>query len=103
LKNSKTLIFLDEVSNKRQLFIDNLQHPKIKNIYGHGLMIALEFESDHACQSIIEETLKGGVITFYFLFNRNNMRISPPLNIQNKDIRKACSIIKESIDKYYKE
>ena len=64
-------------------------------------MIALEFENEQICQDIVKESLNNGVITFYFLFNKKNIRISPPLTIQNSEIIEACGIITKTINKYY--
>jgi len=86
---------INSIYQKRQLFEENLQHPKIKKIHGVGLMISLEFNSEKYCQNIVKKVLEKGVITFYFLFDRKNMRISPPLNISKNEIMDACQIIKE--------
>ena len=79
-----------------------MKHPKIKQIHGAGLMIALEFNNEKACQDIVKSVLKNGVITFYFLFDRKNMRISPPLTISEHEIIQSCKIIKETIENHYK-
>ena len=48
----------------------------------------------------IISVLKKGVITFYFLFDKKNMRISPPLTIKEDEIMKACQIITQTLDKH---
>ena len=73
---------------------------KIKKIHGIGLMIALELENEEYCINIVKKILKNGVITFYFLFNKKNIRISPPLTIKDSEIIKACNIITKTLDKY---
>ena len=60
-------------------------------------MIAIEFENEEVCQDIVKKTLHNGVITFYFLFDRKNMRISPPLTISEKDIMESCRIIQQTL------
>ena len=60
-------------------------------------MIAIEFENEEVCQKIVKKVLHNGVITFYFLFDRKNMRISPPLTISEKDIIKSCQIIQRTL------
>ena len=94
LKNSNIIKL---VNQKRDLFKKNLTHPKIKKIHGIGLMIAIEFENEEICQEIVKKVLHNGVITFYFLFNRTNMRISPPLTISEKDIIESCRIIQQTL------
>ena len=85
------------MDQKRNLFKKHLTHPKIKKIHGIGLMIALEFENEEVCQEIVKKVLHKGVITFYFLFDRKNMRISPPLTISDKDIIESCQIIRQAL------
>ena len=89
---------IEKVESKRQLFLENLSHPKIKKIHGVGLMIAIELENEKACNKFVKKALKEGVITFYFLFNKNCIRISPPLTISLNDIIESCSIIKNVLD-----
>lgn len=89
---------IKSVNQKRELFIKNLQHPKIQKIHGIGLMLALELKNDKYCEKIVKKLLTNGVITFYFLFNRNNVRISPPLTINESEILSACNIIKKVLD-----
>ena len=91
---------IDSISNKRSLFEKHLQHPKIKKIHGIGLMIALEFPNEEYCQNIVTKLLHEGIITFYFLFDKKNIRISPPLTIQKKEIIEACNIITKVLDNY---
>ena len=85
------------VNRKRDLFKKHLTHSKIKKINGIGLMIAVEFENEEVCKEIIKKVLRNGVITFYFLFDRKNMRISPPLTISEKDIIESCRIIQQTL------
>lgn len=88
---------------KGQLIRDLLQHPSIKEIRGKGLMLAVEFESFEVLKPIIDRAIlrakQGtGVITDWFLFCDNSMRIAPPLVITDDQIREACNIILEAID-----
>ena len=88
----------DSSFGKRQLFLEHLSHTKIKKIHGVGLMIAVELENEKICTKFVKKALKKGVITFYFLFNKNCIRISPPLTISLSDIIESCSIIKNVLD-----
>ena len=89
---------IEKVESKRQLFLEHLSHPKIKKIHGIGLMIAIELENEKLCNKFVKKALEKGVITFYFLFNKNCIRISPPLTISLNDIIESCSIIKNVLD-----
>jgi acetylornithine/succinyldiaminopimelate/putrescine aminotransferase len=88
---------------KGQLIRELLQHPSIKEIRGKGLLLAVEFESFEVLKPIIDRAIlrakQGtGVITDWFLFCDNSMRIAPPLVITDDQIREACNIILEAID-----
>ncbi len=88
----------EQVAPKEQLFRTLLKHPKIKSINGMGLLIAVEFESYEQNKAIIDKCIEKGVITDWFLFNANSMRIAPPLIITEDEIVMACNIILQCID-----
>ncbi len=46
---------------------------------------------------IIDRAIEKGVVTDWFLFCDNSMRIAPPLIITEEEIRKACEVILESV------
>ncbi|WP_346821679.1 aspartate aminotransferase family protein [Rapidithrix thailandica] len=84
---------------KGELFKKYLKHPKIKEIRSLGLMMAVEFESFEVLKPIIDEAVKKGVLTDWFLYNDKSMRIAPPLIISEKQIKKACEKLLKAIDK----
>jgi len=89
------------VSKKQQLFKLLLQNAKIKSIRSFGLWLAIEFDSFEICKAIIDACIQGGMITDWFLFASNCLRISPPLNISDEQIEKACEIINNSINQVF--
>lgn len=86
-----------EVHAKEKLFFSLLQHSKIKSIRSFGLWIAVEFDSFETCKKIIDRCIEKGVLTDWFLFATNCLRISPPLCISEDQIRKSCQIILEAV------
>ncbi len=88
---------LDGVVEKEQLFHEQLQNPKIKEIRSKGLMMAVEFESYDVLKPIIDKAIELGVVTDWFLFNDQSMRIAPPLIITDEEIKKACKMILQAI------
>jgi acetylornithine/N-succinyldiaminopimelate aminotransferase len=90
---------INQIDRKEQLFRKHLSHPKIKEIRGKGLMLSAEFNNMKLAEKIVVESLKRGLILFYFLFTKTAIRITPPLNISNKEIIEGCKIIKEILDK----
>ncbi|GAB4040932.1 aspartate aminotransferase family protein [Spirosoma gilvum] len=94
----------DQAEAKGQLFRQLLSHPSIREIRGKGLMLAVEFDSFEILKPIIDRAIESsqkglGVITDWFLFCNNSMRIAPPLLITEEQIREACGVILQAIEK----
>ena len=85
--------WINEVEEKENLFRELLIHPSIKNISGKGLMLALEFESFEFNKKLIDACIEDGLISDWFLYASNCLRISPPLIISNEQIKWSCEII----------
>jgi len=85
------------VAEKEMLFRENLIHQKIKNISGKGLMLALELEDFDFTLRVVQHCIKKGLITDWFLFANNRLRIAPPLTITNDEILFACNVICEAV------
>jgi acetylornithine/N-succinyldiaminopimelate aminotransferase len=86
------------IVEKGELIKTLLQHPKINEVRGRGLMLAVEFDSFEVLKPIIDRAIQRQVITDWFLFCDNSMRVAPPLVITETQIREACTIILEAID-----
>ena len=84
---------LEKIKDKAQIFKDLLVHEKIKEVRNQGLIMAVEFENFDTLKPIIDRAIEKGVITDWFLFCDNSMRIAPPLIITEEEIIKACSVI----------
>lgn len=92
----------EQAEAKGQLIKQLLVHPAIREVRGRGLMLAAEFESFAVLKPIIDRAISRGpshqgVITDWFLFCDNSMRIAPPLIITDDQIREACALILEAI------
>jgi acetylornithine/succinyldiaminopimelate/putrescine aminotransferase len=90
------------VHQKAELFKQLLVHPRIKEIRNCGLLMAAEFESFEVLKAVIDRAILNGVLTDWFLFCDNSMRIAPPLVITEEQIREACEVIIRSIDEAIK-
>ncbi len=93
---------INNVEHKANLFRELLQHESIIECRKVGLIMALQFHSYDFVYKVIHECLKIGLITDWFLFNAEAIRIAPPLIITEAQIREACSILINAIDKVYK-
>lgn len=90
---------IDQVEAKGLLFKKLLVHPAIKGIRGKGLMLAIEFENFELNKSIIDACIEDGLVSDWFLYCTNSMRIAPPLIITHQEIEMACEIILRNIDR----
>jgi acetylornithine/N-succinyldiaminopimelate aminotransferase len=88
---------IKDVFRKEKLFLENLEHRRIKKIRSRGLMIALEFESFDVNKKVIDGLIEKGVFSDWFLFASNCLRIVPPLIISEEEIKKACGLINEVV------
>jgi acetylornithine/N-succinyldiaminopimelate aminotransferase len=88
---------IEKTIDKENLFRSLLVHPKIRGIRGTGLMLAVELESAEAVMNVIQICIEKGVITDWFLFCDNSLRIAPPLTISNDEIEFACRVIVEAV------
>jgi acetylornithine/succinyldiaminopimelate/putrescine aminotransferase len=89
---------MTSVLEKEQLFRKLLVHPKIKEIRGKGLMLALIVDSPELASKLILKSLNKGLLLFWLLFEGRAVRITPPLNISEEEIRMGCEIILEVLE-----
>lgn len=89
---------VEAVEAKAEQIKGLLQHPKIKGIRNKGLMMAVEFETFEVLKPIIDRAIELGVITDWFLFCEDSMRIAPPLTITEEEISAACTLILQAIE-----
>ncbi|HMU99239.1 MAG TPA: aspartate aminotransferase family protein [Chitinophagales bacterium] len=87
-----------DVPKKAALFLQLLKHPKIKKINNFGLLMAVYLDSFEQIHQVIQYCLKNGLITDWFLFANNCLRIAPPLIITEDEIQASCSILLAALD-----
>lgn len=92
---------ISEVPNKEMLFRKLLQHSAIQKIDGLGLMLAVQLDTFENTVKVIEIALQEGLISDWFLFASNKIRIAPPLTITYDEISMACQILLGAIEKVY--
>lgn len=92
--------WIDEVKDKEDLFRLLLVHPAIKKVNGKGLMLSIELENFETNKKVIDGCIEDGLITDWFLFASNCMRIAPPLIITHDEIKKSCEIIIKNLNKF---
>jgi acetylornithine/succinyldiaminopimelate/putrescine aminotransferase len=89
---------LTQIPEKSALFQSILIHPMIHELRGIGLMLALEMKDFKTVKSVIDLCIERGLITDWFLFCDNALRIAPPLTISLEEIKKACNILLQAMN-----
>lgn len=92
--------WIEEVTRKEALFRRLLVHPAIKTVRSSGLLVAVEFENFEQNKRVIDACIKAGLLTDWYLFAPQCLRIAPPLSITEEEIEKACSIILSAIPNF---
>jgi acetylornithine/succinyldiaminopimelate/putrescine aminotransferase len=87
----------EKVSGKEELLKSLLIHPAIKSVRSFGLWMAVEFDSFSTCKKIIDLCIEQGVVTDWFLFAPDCLRISPPLTISEAEVKMAAQTILQAI------
>jgi acetylornithine/succinyldiaminopimelate/putrescine aminotransferase len=109
LETIRTQRLYADAERKGQLIRSLLTHPAIRQVRGKGLMLAAEFDSFEVLKPIIDRAMgllpstnprqptQPRIITDWFLFCNNAMRIAPPLTITDDEIRLATRVILEYV------
>lgn len=97
-------ITLDEKLHDRAKALEqrirkSLKHTRIKNIRGHGLLLAVDLGEAVVCKRTIAGLLERGIVTGDYLFNNTSFSISPPLIIEEGQLDSVCLEIIDVLDK----
>ena len=85
--------WIEEVKAKENILIDKLKHTSIKKLNVAGLWAAIELQDFETTQQVAHQCVSNGLITDWFLFASNCLRIAPPLTISEEEIKLACEKI----------
>ena len=97
----KTLLQSDLISQtieKERFIREYLQHKGIEEIRGKGLMLALIMSSEELAKELVRIALERGLLLFFLLFEKRAVRITPPLTISKKELKKGCDTILNILD-----
>ena len=81
------------------LFKRSLDHPRIKEVRGQGLMIAVELGDAELVQHVVKDLLAHGVLGFWFLSCPTAFRVAPPLTISSDLVDQATTAIHAALDR----
>lgn len=76
-------------------------HHLIKRIDGKGLMLAAAIGDFDFVYNTIQKCFQNKLLSDWFVFNNQSIRIAPPLTISNEEINYACDLLKKSLEEAY--
>jgi acetylornithine/succinyldiaminopimelate/putrescine aminotransferase len=90
--------WMEAVRAKEKYLVDAFIHPAIINKQHKGLWMSLQFATPEITKKIAANCVANGVITDWFLFAEDRIRIAPPLSITMEELKVAVQKTIESID-----
>jgi acetylornithine/N-succinyldiaminopimelate aminotransferase len=90
--------YISEIKRKEKILFENLIHPNIISYRSSGLWMSLQFASDEFARAVIHQCVQNGLITDWFLFAADRLRVAPPLIITDEELKEVCATIIKSID-----
>jgi acetylornithine/succinyldiaminopimelate/putrescine aminotransferase len=90
--------WIKQLEAKENILLKEMNHPAIINRTHKGLWMSLQFESDLLTKKIAATCVANGIITDWFLFAEDRIRIAPPLCITELELSAAIKNIQLSID-----
>ena len=89
---------ISAVFSQELLFRKLLNHPKIKEIRGKGLMLSIQLDTFSQVEQVSKLCLENGIIIDWFLHCDTALRVAPPLIISEDEIEEACRVIINAIE-----
>jgi len=90
--------YISNVKRKENILAKHLVHAAIISYRSFGLWMSLQFSSDELNRAIIHQCIQNGLVTDWFLFASDRMRIAPPLIISDEELKQVCTTLLKSID-----
>jgi acetylornithine/N-succinyldiaminopimelate aminotransferase len=90
--------WIEAVKEKEDYLLAHLHHPAILHRNHFGLWMSLQFESAAITKKIAAACVENGIITDWFLFAEDRIRIAPPLCITIDELIIAIEKIIKSIN-----
>ena len=89
--------WIQEVPKKNALLKSRLQHPKILSVKDCVLWMSLQFATPEITQAVAHACIQNGLVTDWFLFAPDRIRIAPPLVITEEELLMLCEIVLKSV------
>lgn len=92
---------VDGVFEKEKILKQNLSSFITAHLQTAGLWASLSFRDESICRAVIHQCIKNGLITDWFLFAPDLLRIAPPLTISKNELIAMCALIKKSVEEVF--
>jgi acetylornithine/succinyldiaminopimelate/putrescine aminotransferase len=86
------------VAHISALLQSEFRHPLVRSVRAAGLLMAVEFDSFDTNKKVLDACLQQGLLSDWFLFAPECMRVAPPLVITEAEIRHAGRVFREACD-----
>jgi len=90
--------YIKSIQQKQDLVVKKLSSIHIKNIFYYGLWFAIQFNNTETAHAVIKKCIEKGLITDWFIFAPDCLRLAPPLIIDEDALNTVCEIILNSIN-----
>lgn len=90
--------WIDHVASKEALLRRELSHLSVTgSLSGQGLLLALPLGDFDRVLTVQQDLIKQGLLTDWFLFENQALRLAPPLSISEDELHQACRAIRQAI------
>ena len=89
---------IKQVPAKSKIFLEELDHPQLKEIRAVGFLIAIDLGSEEKVQQIVQHAREHHVLIDWFLYDAQSIRLSPPLIITEEQIKEVCRVLRKGFD-----
>lgn len=89
--------WIASVPAKEHILQQALRHPAIKDLRTAGLWAAVQFEDADTNKHVVQRCIANGLITDWFLFAPDCLRIAPPLSVAEETLQQICTTILQSV------
>lgn len=88
--------YIAAVAEKEEL-LKKISHPAIRQLRTAGLWAAIRFDSFEINHKVIQRCIANGLITDWFLFAADCLRVAPPLITTTEQMKEIVRILVQSI------
>lgn len=89
--------WIASIPAKEHILQQALRHPAIKDLRTAGLWAAVQFEDADTNKRVVQRCIANGLITDWFLFAPDCLRIAPPLSVAEETLQQICTTILQSV------